>query len=144
MIIYTCNPAFNRNVNATDRRRAIWDRVDKFFEKYGVDPSRVVFVAPDGARRSKTYVPATAARVEDFFNFYENEEGAIILSDNGDEFNHLEDLGFAQNIRYPAPVHQYLSPNENRLRGDAKQRWRNDFKDDRGFDFLSVLHGRGS
>jgi hypothetical protein len=36
-------------------------------------------------------------------------------------------------VAYPAPVHQYLSPNDNRLHGAAKARWRNsrvDFKND--------------
>ena len=133
MVLYTRNPAFNRNVNPTARRTAIWDRIDKIFQKYAVDPSRIVFVAQEDAGKSKSIVPATAARVEDFFNYYEIEEDAIILSDNGDEFRGLEQLGFARHIPYPGPVHQYLSPNDNRLHGAAKQRWRAsgvDFKDD--------------
>jgi hypothetical protein len=45
----------------------------------------------------------------------------------------LESLGFAKHVPYPAPVHQHLSPNDNRLHGTAKARWRNsgvDFQDD--------------
>ena len=45
----------------------------------------------------------------------------------------LEALGFEKHVAYPSAVHQYLSPNDNRLHGAAKARWRNsgvDFKDD--------------
>jgi hypothetical protein len=133
MILYSRNPVFNRNVNPTPRRTAIWDSIDKIFEKYGIDQSRIVYVPPEVGKKGKSMVPATAARVEDFFRGYEIEEGAIILSDGGDEFADLEQLGFARHICYPGPVHQYLSPNDNKLHGDAKQRWRKsgvDFKDD--------------
>ena len=49
------------------------------------------------------------------------------------EFDDLESYGFSQHIRYPGPVHQWLSPNDNRLHGAANQVWRKsriDFKDD--------------
>ena len=42
-------------------------------------------------------------------------------------------LGFQKHLCYPAAVHQYLSPNDNRLHGTAKQSWRMsgiDTKDD--------------
>jgi len=45
----------------------------------------------------------------------------------------LEELGFQQHESYPPAVHHYLSPNDNRLHGTAKQNWRHsgtDFTDD--------------
>ena len=61
-------------------------------------------------------------------------EGAIVFTDNGRSTKGvLTDLGFAKHVFYPAPVHQYLSPNDNRLHGTAKRNWRTsqlDFKDD--------------
>lgn len=45
----------------------------------------------------------------------------------------LEDLGFKMHVKYPAPVHAFLSPNDNGLHGPAKRRWfenRDDFTDD--------------
>lgn len=33
-------------------------------------------------------------------------------------------MGFANHAVYPSAVHQYLSPNDNRYHGVAKQRWR--------------------
>src|SRR5215207_7917093 len=45
----------------------------------------------------------------------------------------LLNLGFDNHLCYPASVHQYLSPNDNRLHGTAKQSWRAlelDYSDD--------------
>ena len=36
----------------------------------------------------------------------------------------FENMGFANHAIYPSAVHQYLSPNDNRYHGVAKQRWR--------------------
>jgi len=60
------------------------------------------------------------------------------LSDLGGSFvdqgkSVLLDLGFQKHACYPAAVHQYLSPNDNRLHGTAKKVWREsdiDYKDD--------------
>ena len=62
----------------------------------------------------------------------------MILSDLGSSFVNqgksvLLDIGFQKHICYPAAVHQYLSPNDNRLHGTAKKVWREsgiDYKDD--------------
>jgi len=62
----------------------------------------------------------------------------VILSDLGGSFidqgkSVLLDLGFQKHVCYPAAVHQYLSPNDNRLHGTAKKVWREsdiDYKDD--------------
>ena len=34
-------------------------------------------------------------------------------------------LGFTKHLVYPAEVHQFLSPNDNKLHGTAKASWRN-------------------
>ena len=54
---------------------------------------------------------------------------ALCLSDNGNSFfpagaSVLSELGFRQHITYPSAVHQFLSPNDNRLHGTAKAAWR--------------------
>jgi hypothetical protein len=65
------------------------------------------------------------------------------LSDNGSAFSgDLTELGFARHERFPAPVHQWLSPNDNRLHGEAKAQWRaemRDFSDDVEAT-LSLMH----
>lgn len=60
------------------------------------------------------------------------------MSDNGNALfpngnSVLEAVGFCKHVPYPAVVHQYLSPNDNRLHGTAKEAWRAseiDFSDD--------------
>jgi hypothetical protein len=56
------------------------------------------------------------------------------LSDNGNAFKKgeksiIKELGYGKHLYYPASVHQYLSPNDNRLHGVAKAVWRSQFKD---------------
>jgi hypothetical protein len=138
-LVFSTNPIFNRKRNPTARRRKIWAEIDAVFKKWGIDPDRVIYVSPEemkgkkGKETKKSIVPAQVARIKDFFSHYMIEEDCVILSDGGDEFACLVELGFAKHIPYPSPVHQWLSPNDNRLHGAAKQRWRKsgvDFKDD--------------
>jgi hypothetical protein len=72
----------------------------------------------------------------------------VVFSDNGKSFfpggaSALEPLGFTKHVAYPAPVHPYLSPNDNRLHGTAKRSWREsgvDFKDDVQSSLLLLNH----
>jgi hypothetical protein len=76
--------------------------------------------------------------VLDFFQLYAIDNNHHILSDGGASFKKksesiFDDLSFKKAEVYPAPVHQYLSPNDNRLHGVAKARWRSkvtNWKDD--------------
>ena len=70
-----------------------------------------------------------------------------MYSDNGNSFQEkkqdlLVQLGFARHASYPAAVHQYLSPNDNKLHGTAKRKWKTsgvDFSDDVASS-ISLLH----
>ncbi len=87
---------------------------------------------------SRTYVSESAGLLQRFFKLYPVPERVVVFSDNGAAFfpdgvSALTPLGFRKHVAYPAPVHQYLSPDDDRLHGTAKARWRNsrvDFKDD--------------
>jgi len=89
-------------------------------------------------KQSQTYVSESAQLVRNFFQIYEVDRDIAILHDGGNSFKEksesiFEILLFKKHITYPAVVHQYLSPNDNRLHGTAKQKWRNldlDMKDD--------------
>ena len=50
---------------------------------------------------------------------------AIIHSKDGNRESPLTSAGFNTLKQYPAAVHQFLSPNDNRYHGVAKQKWRN-------------------
>jgi hypothetical protein len=140
-VLFTYNKAFKRWPNPTERRKQAEKKLDKTLKKYNIDPKRVVYVDL-GKNSSKTYVPESADLVRRFFDLWPIPEGAVALSDNGnsvattktaDGRTPVERAGFAKHLQYPAAVHQFLSPNDNRFHGAAKQRWRQsgvDRKDD--------------
>lgn len=91
----------------------------------------------DALQWKKSYCPEHRLWVEDFCNGIEIPKGAVILRDGGGAFwsdgSILEELQWDNHIKYPACVHQLLSPNDNRWHGAAKKRWREsgvNFKDD--------------
>jgi hypothetical protein len=65
--------------------------------------------------------------VKRFFKIYRARCDAI-FSDQGNSFfgkegSTLTGIGFKTHRGYPPCVHQYLSPNDNRLHGVAKSKW---------------------
>ena len=132
-VLYTANPVFNRERNPTQRRQEILARIDALFVTNKIDPSRIIYVGSEDGKKKKSVVPASADLVERFLDQYEIDFDSIILSDGGHEFKKLGGLGFRRHICYPAAVHQWLSPNDNRLHGAAKKIWREsgiDYSDD--------------
>jgi len=115
--------------------------------RFGIDARRVIYI---GAEKSETRIYASESTdfLRRFFVLYQIPPGVVVFSDNGKSFfpggvSALESLGFARHVSYPAPVHQYLSPNDNRLHGTAKSSWRNsgvDFKDDVESSLLLLNH----
>jgi len=105
--------------------------------RYGIDTMRVVYVGADTNER-RTYCSESADLLKKFFELYEIPPGTTVFSDNGNAFfpggiSALTPLGFARHVAYPSAVHQYLSPNDNRLHGTSKAAWRAsrvDFKND--------------
>lgn len=105
--------------------------------RYGIDSKRIIYIGSEN-NESRVYATESAELLHRFFALYRVRTKGVIFSDNGKAFfpggkSVLEALGFKKHVSYPAPVHQHLSPNDNRLHGAAKTRWRNsdvDFKDD--------------
>lgn len=105
--------------------------------RYGIDAERVIYLGTE-KNETRTYATESAELLRRFFELYRVRSKEVVFSDNGTAFfpggvSALEALGFKRHVSYPAPVHQHLSPNDNRLHGTAKARWRNsgvDFKDD--------------
>jgi len=91
-------------------------------------PERIVYVGID-PNETRKYVDLSPELLRQFFQHYGVSQGAVVLSDNGKSFfeqseSVLVNLGFQKHECYPAAVHHYLSPNDNRLHGTAKQAWR--------------------
>ena len=105
--------------------------------RYGIKEKRIVYIGTE-KNETRTYASESADMLQRFFDLYRVRSKGIVFSDNGTAFfpggvSALEALGFEKHVAYPSAVHQYLSPNDNRLHGAAKARWRNsgvDFKDD--------------
>jgi hypothetical protein len=146
-VLFTYNGKFrfDRVGHATwvDERK--W--LTKCLELCDIDPSRVVYIGAE-KNESRLYAAESHAFLRKFFELYDVPNDVVVLSDNGKAFfpggaRALEGLGFARHVAYPAEVHQYLSPNDNRLHGTAKASWRTsgvDFKDDVASSLLLLNH----
>ncbi len=136
-MLFTYNPEFRRDRNTTARRAALVQHFDDCLKEVGIDEKRIVYVGKEKGE-SRSYVTESPELLRTFFEHYRVPKRTIILSDLGGSFveqgkSVLLDLGFQKHVCYPAPVHQYLSPNDNRLHGTAKKIWREsnlDYKDD--------------
>lgn len=136
-MLFTYNPEFRRDRNTTARRATLVQHFDDCLKEIGIDAKRIVYVGKEKGE-SRSYVTESAALLRIFFKHYKIPKRSVILSDLGSSFvdqgkSVLLDLGFQKHVCYPAAVHQYLSPNDNRLHGTAKKVWREsnlDYKDD--------------
>lgn len=136
-MLFTYNPAFRQDRSSTARRAALVQHFDDCLNEKGIDVKRIVYVGEEKGE-SRSYVSESPALPRYFFGHYKVPKRAVILSDLGGSFvdqgkSVLLDLGFQKHACYPAAVHQYLSPNDNRLHGTAKKVWREsdiDYKDD--------------
>jgi len=136
-MLFTYNPGFRRDRNPTARRAVLVQHFDSCLKERDIDAKRIVYVGNKQAE-SRSYVTESPALLKIFFERYPIPKRAVIFSDLGRSFvdqgkSFLLALGFQKHICYPAAVHQYLSPNDNRLHGTAKKVWREaglDYKDD--------------
>lgn len=132
---------FNGKFRLDSKGRKAWvqerEKLQGALLRYGIDAKRVIYIGSQ-KNEARVYATESAELLRRFFEIYQIRTKGVIFSDNGKAFfpggkSTLEALGFKRHLSYPAPVHQHLSPNDNRLHGTAKTRWRNsgvDFKDD--------------
>ena len=135
--LYTYNQEFRFDRCSTARRKAQLDQLEACLRTSNINPNRIVYVG-ELKKERRSYVSESADILRQFFGLYQVPSNCIVLSDNGNSFMEngesvLEKIGFKTHLQYPAAVHQFLSPNDNKLHGAAKQKWRNmglDFSDD--------------
>lgn len=138
-VLFTYNQQFRLDRPPTPTRSTEKQYFLDKCKEHNVSSKRVIYVGKSKGE-TRTYVAETGDLVRKFFAKYGIKEDVVVLSDNGNAFfegqqSIIESLGFKQHICYPAAVHQWLSPNDNRLHGSAKARWRSpaagiDFSDD--------------
>ena len=127
-MLFTYNPSFRRDRNPTDRRDEQIKHLDECLKEYSIASARIIYIGKQ-IGESRKYAAESAEILKQFFKHYEVPRFTTILSDNGNSFfedgsSVLEGLGFRHHITYPSNVHQYLSPNDNKLHGAAKKQWR--------------------
>jgi hypothetical protein len=148
-VLFTYNPVFILTVKRGKIPEAKRARLLSLLPQYDIAENRVI-VLEQAHGKHASYVAERFELVQRFFQLYPLQADLhdhYILSDNGNSFkvneeSGLHTFGFRKHVFYPAPVHQYLSPNDNRLHGSAKQAWRRsgvDFKDD-VLSCLRLLH----
>jgi transposase len=146
-VLFTFNGKFS--LNRVGRTAWVEDRetLVKTLKRLGIDAGRAVYMGAEKGE-TRTYASESFELLHRFFALYQVPRNVVVFSDNGRAFfpggvSALESVGFAKHVPYPAPVHQHLSPNDNRLHGTAKASWRNsgvDFKDDVESSLLLLNH----
>ena len=135
--LFSFNSAIRKDRKPTANRLKKMRHLDDCLAKYGISEDRVIYIG-EKKNEKKKYARECPELIRLFFEDYEVPSGCTIYSDEGNSFfedseSVLLEVGFMKHERYPAKVHQYLSPNDNRLHGTSKHAWRNcgvDFSDD--------------
>ena len=121
-VLYTYNQKFRFDRSKTALRVKEEGELLEVLGRYGVDRSRVVYVGSEKGEK-RTYVKESADLMRLFFTKYPIVTGCTLLSDGGHACAKACEFGFAAHLIYPSAVHQFLSPNDNRLHGTAKAKW---------------------
>ena len=136
-MLFTYDQKFRRDRSPTEKHKAEVAYLDECLTRYEICADRIVYVGKEKGE-NRTFVTESANLVRSFFGTYGIEKDCTVLSDKGNAFKDdgediFDALGFKLHRSYPAAVHQYLSPNDNRLHGAAKKVWIEsmvDFPDD--------------
>ena len=136
-MLFTYNPEFRRDRKITARRAKLVQHLDDCLKEMNIEEKRIRYVGNEKGE-SRFYVAEGPELLRIFFGYYPVPKRSVILSDLGRSFvdqgkSVLLYLGFQKHVYYPAAVHQYLSPNDNRIHGTAKKAWREsgiDYTDD--------------
>ena len=145
-MLFSYNQEFRTDRSSTQRRDALRAKYCAALRRWKISGTRVVYIGND-TNEKRTYVSETSKLIRLFFAKWKVPAGAIVLTDNGHSFKEdgqsvFTSVGSSKHILYPAVVLQYLSPNDNRLHGAAKRKWRamtTDYQDDEKSS-LFLLH----
>ena len=137
-LLYTNNPEFVFTKGRSSSRQSRFEWLMRCCNYYEIDQSRITDMSKYTSNNSK-YVKESVTTVKDVLKVYEKElqKAAVIFRDAGNCYveNGIDLIEEANHkvVVLPPAIHQYLSVNDNKLHGVAKQYWRagvTDFKDD--------------
>lgn len=129
-VLFTSNVRLSLDQKNTPRGKAITANLWSKFKEYDILPSRVIF------EKGKPYTPESPERyiqvTKKYLNSGQIPEGALICHDGGNAFKPagvsiFDELGL-EHLVYPSAVHQYLSPNDNKIHG-CKSKWYTEYED---------------
>src|SRR3989338_6776724 len=127
--LYSYNQLFRTNRKSTPTRDRQKFEFGELCKVWKIPMFRCVYVGKPKTE-TRTFVSESPSLVRLFFERYGVPKDCVIYCDNGKSFfedgtSVLGELGFSKHLTYPACVHQFLSPNDNRHHGPAKAAWRN-------------------
>jgi hypothetical protein len=120
-LLYTHDPKM-----AKEQKETVRTEFDEALESYNITEDRIIYEKSDS-----NYFAESPVVYDDFLNHYQIPKNALILHDGGNAFKRqktsiFDNLGFKNHVAYPTDVHQFLSPNDNKLHG-CKSTWKEEY-----------------
>ena len=131
-LLYTHDPKMSKEQKNTDRGKRIRSEFEEALQRYNITEDRIIYTKSD-----KNYYAESPDVYENFLDHYDIPKDTLILHDGGNAYKRqktsiFDTKGFKNHVEYPTDVHQFLSPNDNKLHG-CKTIWKEEyykFKDD--------------
>lgn len=125
-LMFTHDPKFAPIKNPTERRKRIREELETALQQYNIKNDRIIY-----QKSNKHYFAESPDVYEHFLNHYNIPKNTLILHDNGNAYKRakvsiFDSNGFKNHVVYPTDVHQYLSPNDNKLHG-CKSIWSQEY-----------------
>ena len=124
--LYTHDPKMAKEQKKTDRGKRVRSEFEEALDKYNITEDRIVY-----QKSTKHYLAESPDVYEDFLKHYNIPKNHLILHDGGNGFKRqktsiFDTNGYKNHVTYPTDVHQWLSPNDNRLHG-CKAKWKEEY-----------------
>ncbi len=125
-LMFTHDPRMAPVQKNTPRGKRLRAELEAALKLYGITEDRIIY-----QKSEKHYFAESPEVYEHFLKHYPIPKNVLILHDGGNAFKRggtsiLEDLGFKDHATYPSDVHQFLSPNDNKLHG-CKATWHEEY-----------------
>lgn len=125
-LMFTCDPWMDKE----NKKRKHREELAAALNAYNISQDRIYYT-----KSTKHMLAESSEMYEKFLAHYTKlkkiPEDTLILHDGGNAFKRgktsiFPKLGFKDHVTYPADVHQFLSPNDNKLHG-CKAVWKDEY-----------------
>ena len=124
-VMFTSDPAYKVWNRKTPKRLEKESAVQAALHEFDVNANQIVFIP-----NKKHYTYERVEIIRAYLKRMRNHIlcGSVIFSDNArlylNEDHPITSTLRANTARYPAEIHQYMSPNDSHLHGMAKAKWK--------------------